>query len=396
MYNQNIDSLTDYPFDRLRKLLQGLEPPNNLEVLSLSLGEPQHKPPNFVTEIISNSSGDWAKYPPVIGSHDLLEAISEWLNKRYALSSQFIDVDSNIVAVNGTKEALFMLGDLSISRHTERPRPAVLMPNPFYQVYLGSAIIRGAEPIYVAALKENGFMPKFEALEKPTLDRTCLAYLCTPSNPEGSIASIKYLQKLVELARKYNFILAVDECYAEIYDKTPPPGILQVCQEMGDGLDNILSFHSLSKRSNVPGLRSGFVAGDSSLIEKLKTLRNYGGAAIPLPLLNASAALWRDESHVEQNRELYRKKFDLADKILGKKFSYARPGGGFYLWLNVGNGEEAASRLWSEAAVKVMPGAYLSKPDNNNLNPGEKYIRVALVQEPAFVSQSLSRMVNTL
>ena len=394
MYNHNIDSLTDYPFDRLRKLLQGLKPPNDLEVLSLSLGEPQHKPPKFVAEIISSSSDDWAKYPPVIGSHDLLVAINEWLNKRYELCSQFIDVDSNIVAVNGTKEALFMLGDLAISRHVEGPQPAVLIPNPFYQVYLGSALVRGAEPIYVAALEENDFMPNFEALEKSTLDRTCLAYLCTPSNPEGSIANIKYLQKLIELARKYNFILAVDECYAEIYDKSPPPGILQVCQEMGDGLDNILSFHSLSKRSNVPGLRSGFVAGDSKLIERLKTLRNYGGAAIPLPLLNASAALWRDESHVEQNRELYRKKFDLADNILGKKFSYARPGGGFYLWLNVGNGEEAASRLWCEAGVKVMPGAYLSKPDNNNLNPGEKYIRVALVQEPAFVSQSLSRMVN--
>ena len=270
------------------------------------------------------------------------------------------------------------------------------MPNPFYQVYLGAAVVRDAEPIYLPATKETGFLPDFQSLDPTLLERTVLAYLCSPSNPQGAIADIQYLKAVIDLARRNNFVLAVDECYTEIYDKVEPPGVLQACQEMGRDLTNVLAFHSLSKRSNAPGLRSGFVAGDPKLVAWLKTLRNYGGAAVPVPLLAASTALWQDEVHVEQNRSLYRQKFNRADQIFCDRLDYRRPDGGFYLWLKVGNGEEAARRLWTEAGVRVIPGKYLSNAGLDDVSPGDEYIRIALVQKLNFVRDALTRLVRTL
>ena len=396
MYNRDLERLTDYPFDRLRALLGGIEPPASAKPVIMSLGEPQHAPPTLIQETVAAHADGWAKYPPVAGSKDLLDAVTDWIGRRYGLTSLAMDPVSNIVAVNGTKEALFMAGDICVPRTKNGRRPAVLIPNPFYQVYVGAAILRDAEPVYLSATKETGFLPDLENLDVDLLDRTALAFLCTPANPQGAIADLNYLTKALELARKHDFVLAVDECYAEIYDKIPPPGGLEAAQSLDQGLENLLVFHSLSKRSNAPGLRSGFVAGDPQLISAFRTLRNYGGAAVPLPLLAASAALWRDENHVHQNRIMYRDKFDRADQILRGKFGYYRPEGGFYLWLDVINGEDAARRLWTEGAIRVIPGAYLARPGQDGTNPGNDYVRIALVQEPDEIDAALTRLVAIL
>lgn len=396
MYNKDLDRLTDYPFDRLRSLLGGLEPPAGANPLIMSLGEPQHASPALIQETVAAHADGWAKYPPVGGSKDLLDAVNDWLARRYGLTSLTLNPATNIIAVNGTKEALFMAGDVCVPRTKNGGRPAVLIPNPFYQVYVGATVLRDAEPVYLSATQKTGFLPDFENLDVGLLERTALAFLCTPANPQGAIADLDYLAKAIELARKYNFVLAVDECYAEIYDKIPPPGGLEAAQALGQGLDNLLVFHSLSKRSNAPGLRSGFVAGDPRLISAFRTLRNYGGAAVPLPLLAASAALWRDDDHVAQNRIMYRAKFDRADQLLQGKFGYYRPEGGFYLWLDVTDGEDAARQLWTEGAIRVIPGAYLARPGLNGINPGNRYVRIALVQEPNVIDDALTRLVEIL
>ncbi len=396
MHNSNLDKLTDYPFDRLRALLNGIDAPSDKEPMIMSLGEPQHPSPALLADTVNKHADQWAKYPPIAGTPDLLDAIKEWLTKRYDLKADYVEASQNIVAVSGTREALYMAGDIAIPPEKNGQQPAVLLPNPFYQVYIGAAMMSGAEPVYMSATPENNFLPDFAAIDEATLNRTALAYLCTPSNPQGAVASLDYLKKAITLARKYDFVLAVDECYAEIYDKTPPPGGLEACQDLGDDFKNVLVFHSLSKRSNAPGLRSGFIAGDPDLIKKFKILRNYGGASLPIPLLAASAALWRDDAHVEENRKLYREKFDRADQILNGRFDYYRPEGGFYLWLNVGDGEKAAAKLWGEAGVRVIPGAYLARPDATGINPGAPYIRIALVQEPEFIGEALGRIVETL
>ncbi|HEY0523222.1 MAG TPA: aminotransferase class I/II-fold pyridoxal phosphate-dependent enzyme, partial [Stellaceae bacterium] len=277
-------------------------------------------------------------------------------------------------------------------------RPVVAMPNPFYLVYAGSAAMSGAEIVYLDATARTGFLPDLDALDEETLARTAVFFLCTPSNPQGAIASLDYLKRVIGLARRYEFTLVIDECYAEIYDRTaaPPVGGLQACVALGGSLDNVLVFHSLSKRSSAAGLRSGFVAGDPKLIAGMVELRNYGSATVPLPLQAAAAALWRDEAHVESNRALYWRKIDVAESILGTRFRFYRPPGGFFLWLDVGDGEHAATVLWREAAVRTVPGAYFARPDARGENPGKRFLRVALVHDEATVAEALTRMARVL
>lgn len=396
MQNDALVELGDYPFDRLRALLGDADPPADVEPLTMSLGEPRHPPPDLIARVIAENAGDWGKYPPVAGSRDLLDAITAWLEARYRLPAGMIAPDRHIVAVSGTREALFMAAALAVPGEIGGRLAKVLMPNPFYQVYLGAAVMSRAQPVYMAATADNGFLPDFGGLDDDTLSRTALAYLCSPANPQGTVAGLDYLEAAIELARRFDFVLCVDECYAEIYDRAPPAGALEACARMGGGMDNVIVFHSLSKRSSAPGLRSGFVAGDPALIARLKTLRNYGGAVPPLPIMAASAALWRDEAHVEDNRALYRAKFDRAGEILAGRFAHARPAGGFYLWLDVGGGEAAARKLWTEAGLRVIPGAYLARPGADGVNPGDAYIRVALVHDPATVADGLERLVRTL
>ena len=393
--NPRLDRLPDYPFERLRGLLDHLSPPNNLQSLSLSLGEPQHPYPEFVGKILNANRHLYGKYPPVAGTIEFLEAVSTWLQFRYGLPPGMIETQRNIAPCAGTREALFRTAFLAVPPEKSGQQPIVLMPNPFYQCYAGAAIAAGAKPVFVNAPKENGFLPDFSTLDENILLRTALLYFCTPSNPQGAIADQAYLEGLVALSRQYNFTLVVDECYAEIYDDKPPVGTLQVCAESMD-LSGILVFHSLSKRSNVAGLRSGFVAGDPDLIKLFRRLSEYGGNPSPLPVFAAATALWQDEEHVIANRKLYKEKFDLAEHILSDRFGFYRPPGGFFLWLKVGNGEEAAKDLWCKGAIRVLPGSYLAAEDLDGRNCGAPYIRVALVHDRNLIEDALGRLVEIL
>lgn len=273
--------------------------------------------------------------------------------------------------------------------------PVVLTPNPFYQVYAVAALSIGAEPVYVAADAKNGFLPDYASLPEDVLNRTVAAYICSPSNPQGAVASREYWQDLIRLAEKYDFRIFADECYSEIYRDVPPVGALQVAREMGADPERVLIFHSLSKRSNLPGLRSGFVAGGPQSLARIKQLRDFSGTPLPLPLQRVAEKVWADEVHVEENRALYREKFDIADEILGDIEGYHSPEAGFFLWLPVPDGEAAALKLWQQTGVRVLPGAYLSR-DVNGENPGHGYIRVAMVAPKQEMRQGLMRLKRCL
>lgn len=403
--NDRLDALTDYPFTRLANLLSGVTPRANTAPVMLSVGEPQHPPPALIDEALRANTAGWGKYPPVGGTPDFRAAAGDWLTRRYALPAGLFQPDRSLLPVSGTREALFMLALLAVPPSKAGRRPAVLMPNPFYAPYEGAAVMAGAEPVFLSATRATGFLPDLDALTPELLERTALFYLCTPANPQGAVASAAYLARAIGLAREYGFVLALDECYAEIYLDTPPVGGLEVAAGLasttdsgGDGNPwaNLLAFHSLSKRSNGAGLRSGFVAGDPALIGRFSRLRSYANAGMPLPVVAASTALWRDEAHVEENRRLYRAKFAAAEAELKGRFGYYRPDGGFFLWLEVGNGEEAARRLWAEGALRVLPGAYLSHDNPGEPNPGAAFIRVALVQDAETVGQACAAIVRIL
>jgi N-succinyldiaminopimelate aminotransferase len=398
MHNDILDELTDYPFDRLRALLGPLSPPPGVAPIQMQIGEPRHAPPDFIRPILDADLADWGKYPPPNGTEELRQAIADWLTMRYGLPQGSADPSRHVAIVAGTREALFMAALLAVPRARNGRPPVVLMPNPSYQVYAGAAALAHAEIVLVPAGVETGFQPDFTTLPTDILDRAALAYVNSPANPQGSIAGLAQLQDAIRLARRHDFVLAVDECYAEIYTAAPPPGALEACAALdpGDAYENVLVFHSLSKRSNVPGLRSGFVAGDARLIALLLRLRQYGGAQVPLPVMHASTALWRDEAHVEVSRALYREKFDAALEILGGAFGFSRPGGGFYLWLDVGDSEAAAAKLWREAGVRVLPGAYFGKTGADGVNPAAPFIRAALVHDIETTRDAVTRIRDTL
>lgn len=393
MYNARLDGLTEYPFQRLAALLAGLASPPHSTIMSI--GEPQHAPPALLHEELARARGEWGKYPPTAGTPAYRAAVAAWCAERFKLPAGFLDSEKHVLPLAGSREGLFMAAQLTVPPAKNGRIPAVLMPNPFYQVYFGAAVMSGAEPVFVAATRRTDFQPDYESVDRGDLERTALAYLCTPSNPQGTIAGRDQLKTAITLARKHDFVLACDECYSEIYDGAAPTGALEVCADLGEGLKNILVFNSLSKRSSVPGLRAGFVAGDADLIAKLAKLRAHGGAVQPLPVMAAATALWRDETHVAENRALYRAKIDDAARIFGNRFGFYRPAGGFFLWLDVTDGETAAKILWERGGIKVLPGAYLAR-DQDGQNPGRSYIRVALVHERAQVAEALARMIPIL
>ena len=393
--NNRINTLGDYPFDRLRALLETVEPPHNIETIALSVGEPQHKPPPLLPQIVAREYETWAKYPPMKGTKVVRSAIAEWLVRRYGLPQAMINPETMLVPVSGTREALFLMALATVPATDNGAKPIVLMPNPFYQVYLGAAIMAGAEPVLVPADQESGFLPNYGGLSKDILARTALAYYCSPANPQGTIASAETMEQLVILAREYNFLLVSDECYSELYYEEAPTGAAEACARIDGALKNVVVMNSLSKRSSAPGLRSGFVAGDPELIGNFVRLRDYGGAPPPLPLLSAAAALWSDENHVVENRALYATKFQIADELLKGRYQYYRPQGGFYLWLYVGDGEKAAKILWSKAGIRVIPGEYLAR-EIDGQHPGAGYIRVALVHDEATTYEALTRLLKVL
>lgn len=396
MLNPRLADLTDYPFDRLRALLREVSPPVGLTQHWLSVGEPRHAPPPILAEALLRHGDGWGRYPPVEGTPEFRSAVVDWLSRRYRLPPAMLDPDRHVLPVAGTREALFLIAAVVVDASATAAPPVVVMPNPFYQVYYAAAVMAGAEPCYLPATAETGFRPDPDALPVTLRDRVRLIYLCSPANPQGVALTRDDLARWIGLARNHDALLVVDECYAEIYDRVPPPGALEACAAMGGDLANVLVFHSLSKRSSVPGLRSGFVAGDARALDGFRRLRAFGGAAQPLPVLAASATLWRDEAHVAANRALYRRKLDIAERLLAGRFAFYRPPGGFFLWLDVGDGERAALRLWAEAAIRVLPGRYLAKPDKRFGDPGGRYIRVALIENPAATEDALTRLQRLL
>jgi aspartate/methionine/tyrosine aminotransferase len=398
--NPGLDLLGDYPFQRLGQLLEGMPAPAGLAPIMMQIGEPQLPQPDFVAAEITGNAKLWNRYPPVHGSDDFRQAAVDWLTRRYGLPDGMVDPARHLIAACGTREILFQTALTVVPSQGASNgdgRPAILMPNPMYHVYYGAAVLAGAEPVPVAATAKTGFLPDYAALDPALLARTALVYLCTPGNPQGAVASLAQLQDLIRLAREYDFLLALDECYSEIWRGAPPPGGLQACAVMGGDMTNLLVFHSLSKRSNAPGLRAGFVAGDEVAIDRLLRVRSYGGAQVPGPIQAAAAALWRDEAHVEANRAHYDQLFAMARRILGNRAGYSEQPGGFFLWLDVGDGEAATIKAWRHGAVKVMPGAYMSREDPlTGENPGDRYIRVALVQDTDTAEAGLTRLAAAL
>ncbi len=397
MSTDRLDTLlTLHPFTRLNALLQGIPPGGTGQPVSLSVGEPQMTPPPMLAEVLQQHSGGWSRYSLPQGTPEFRAAVADWLARRYRLPPAMIDPDAHLLPVAGSREGLFMIALSAVPEWSGGTRPAVLMPNPFYHVYAGAAAIAGAEPIFLPTSAETGFLPDIDRIPHSVLERTALAYVCSPANPQGAVASLTYLQRWIELARRHGFVVAFDECYGEIYDQNAPEGGIEACARLGGELDNVIVFNSLSKRSGVPGLRSGFVAGEARLIRRNAQLINYGGVAVPYPILAASTALWRDEEHVEAGRRRYRANFDAAAEILGQAFGCVRPRGGFFLWLDVGDGEAAARQLWAAAGIRVLPGAYMGRPDENGANPGERYIRVALVHDTKTIIHGLRQMRRVL
>jgi N-succinyldiaminopimelate aminotransferase len=384
-------NLPEYAFPRLRLLLAGVEPGG--EPVDMTIGEPKHGVPPLVSEIVSRYADEFGRYPPNDGLAEFNVAVAGWVARRYGVS---IDPSSQVMPLNGTREGLFNAA-LALSPEVRAGgRPVVLVPNPFYQAYGAGALAAGAELVPVPATAATGFLPDYVSLPAALLDRVSLAFLCSPSNPQGAVAGEDFLGGLIDLAERHDFRLLVDECYSEIWRDGPPPGALAAAGAAGADPERVTVFNSLSKRSNVPGLRAGFAAGGPDTIAAMRRLRAYGGAPLPLPLQRAAAALWRDEAHVEASRALYRQKFALADRLLAGFPDYAAPEGGFFLWLDVGDGEAAALRLWRETGVRVLPGAYLGRETAGAANPGHAHIRVALVADPAAITRGLVAIRETL
>lgn len=383
-------NLPEYAFPRLRSLLDAHAPGG--EPLHMSIGEPKHAFPDWVGAILSENVTEFAKYPANDGTPELLTAISDWLTRRYGVS---VDPARQVMALNGTREGLYNVAAALFPEDKRGKRPVVLIPNPFYQVYAVAALSVGAEPVFVPATAETGFLPDFASLPDDVLERTVAAYLCSPSNPQGAVASRDFWADLIRLAETHDFLVLADECYSEIYRDTPPPGALEVARDTGADPERVLTFHSLSKRSNLPGLRSGFVAGGPECMARIKRLRAYSGAPLPQPLQRVAEKVWADEAHVAENRRLYQRKYEIADEVFDGIDGCGAPDAGFFLWLPVEDGEAAALKLWRETGVRVLPGAYLAR-EVDGFNPGAGYIRAAMVATEQDMARGLTALRDCL
>lgn len=391
--NPDLDKLQPYPFEKLNALKAGATPPA-VPHIALSIGEPKHQPPGFVVEELITHLHGLANYPLTKGRPELRQAIAEWLTHRFRLAEGSLDGEHHVLPVAGTREALFAFAQAVVDRTSD---PLVLTPNPFYQIYEGAALLAGAEPWFLNTSAENGFLPELDSVPLEVWQRCQLFYLCTPGNPTGAVADVAYLQKLIKLADEHDFIIASDECYSELYfdEAAPPPGLLQAAAEMGrSDYQRCVVFHSLSKRSNLPGLRSGFVAGDAEVLGRFLKYRTYQGCALPPPTQAASIAAWNDEAHVKANRDRYRQKFDAVLEILQPVMKVQRPDAGFYLWPETPISDtEFARRLYAEQNVTVLPGSYLSR-DAHGGNPGANRVRMALVAELDECIEAAERIRN--
>ncbi len=392
----DLDRLIASPFARLTKLLEGVAP--GMEPIDLSLGEPRHGVPDFVAPILAEHTAQFGRYPPIRGTDPLRRAIAGWIGRRYPSLEGCIDPDAHVLPLNGSREGLFS-GIFPAMARKEVARPAVLIPNPFYQAYIAAAVAAGAEPVFLPATRATGFLPDLDSIEPELLDRAIAIYLCSPSNPEGAVADEAYWRKLIALAGAHELMIFADECYSEIYAGDPPPGALEAAHAMDGSFRNVLAFNSLSKRSSLPGLRSGFVAGDENFIAAFQRFRNVACPQTPLPMQAVATHAWGEEAHVAANRALYAEKFAIAEDVLGNRFGHRRPDGGFFLWLDFeafGGGEAAVQTLWQHCGVKLLPGAYLAQDQADGVNPGQAYARLALVASPDETRVALARLVETL
>jgi len=387
------------PFTQLRRLLDGIEPGHG-KPIDLTIGEPREAMPALVTAKLIEAVADYGKYPPIRGTDALRSAIAAWAGRRYGAAAA-PDPAREVLPLNGSREGLFLAALPAAGRKQVKGRAAVLMCNPYYSAYIGGALAVDAEPIYLNATAATGHLPDLEmvATDKPLLDRTVALYLCSPANPQGAVASEAYIERALELARAHDFMLFFDECYSEIYADEPPAGALAVAAETADRFCNLVVFNSLSKRSNLPGLRSGFCAGDARFLETFAEIRNMVAPQVPGPTQHVSAAVWGDEAHVAANREAYHAKYDVCDRVLGGRYGYRRPAAGFFLWLDVskfGGASDAAVTLWKRGGVKVLPGAFLAQAGRDGTNPGENYVRLALVHDATTIAEALERFVVVL
>jgi len=380
--NSDLDRLQPYPFQKLRSLFQGITPNSALAPVSLSIGEPKHPTPAFIRDSLNRHLDGLAHYPTTNGAPALREAIADWLKRRYGLTT--VDPRTQVLPVNGSREALFAFAQAVVDRHANSEKPLVVSPNPFYQIYEGAAWLAGAEPFYLNTLAKNHYTADTSALTTAQWRRVQLIYVCSPSNPTGRVMTLDDWRQLFERADRFNFIIAADECYSEIYpdEKQPPLGALQAAAQLGrTGFERLVVFNSLSKRSNVPGMRSGFAAGDATVIEKFLLYRTYHGCAMNPAVQAASAAAWAEEAHVRENRRLYRQKFAAVVPLLREVTTVRPPDAGFYLWLQTpGSDTDFAQGLYRDYNVTVLPGAYLAR-DAHGVNPGNGFVRIALVAE---------------
>jgi len=385
---------TRSPFVRLAELIADTAP--GKPAIDLGVGEPKHAVPPFVATVMAAHIHDFGRYPRNEGTPQFRQTVAEWAARRYRLG-RVPDPNREVLVLSGSREGLF-LGAIAATRHVANRagRPAILIPNPFYAAYSAGAVAADCEVVYLPATRETGFLPDLDALDRALLRRTVAMFLASPSNPQGAVADLTYLLRVAAMARRYGFLLFSDECYSEIYTQSAPPGVLEAA---GDQFENVVLFQSLSKRSNLPGLRIGFAMGDRRFIAKFLELRSVAAPQVPVPSQEVAIAAYQDEVHVEANRDLYREKFDLADQIVGDRYGYRRPAGGFFLWLHVaalGGSEIVAAKLWREAGVRVLPGRYAARDQDDGGNPGEDYIRVAMVHDKETTAEALHRIVAVL
>jgi len=398
--NPHLSQLHPYPFEKLAQLKHGITPPADKSPIVLSIGEPAHATPPFIKEALVSHLQGLSNYPTTKGIPELRQAIADWLTRRF---SCVVNADTQVLPVSGTREALFSFAQCVIDAST---KPVVIMPNPFYQIYEGAALLAGAEPYFLNTLADTDYLPDFDTVPESVWQRCQLIYICSPANPAGSVMSVADQEKLLRLAEKYDFVIASDECYSELYDdeNNPPVGLLQTAYNMGNTeFKRCVVFHSLSKRSNAPGLRSGFVAGDAQILQAYFQYRTYQGCAMPLPTQYASISAWQDEAHVIENRRLYREKFTAFIEILAEVCVVKKPPASFYVWLkipdNLGiNDTEFTQQLFAQQNVTVLAGSFLSR-EFNGINPAVNHVRIALVAplaECIEAAQRIKRFLTTL
>lgn len=394
--NPALYQLQPYPFEKLRALLGSVQPPADKRAIALSIGEPKHRSPEFVGQALTANLDKLAVYPTTLGLPELRQSIAGWCERRFGVPAGWLDAARHVLPVNGTREALFAFTQTVVNRDA---RGLVISPNPFYQIYEGAAFLAGAEPHYLPCLEAHGFNPDFDAVPAQVWQRCQILFLCSPGNPTGALIPVETLKKLIALADEHDFVIAADECYSELYfdEDAPPPGLLTACAELGrSDFKRCVVFHSLSKRSNLPGLRSGFVAGDAEILKAFLLYRTYHGCAMPVQTQLASVAAWNDEAHVRANRDLYREKFDAVLDILAPVMDVQRPDGGFYLWARTPGDDTLFTReLFASEHVTVVPGSYLSR-EVNGVNPGAGRVRMALVAPLAECIEAAERIARFL